>query len=174
MVDVNMNQLVETARGYNRVPYKWWTPDVEDEQACFCTDRFYTPQELMVRGVNCAALINILYISVFGVPAHGEQMYGTIWWGATLQIRELFREGESYPPGTLLFRRFRDLSDQGHLAMVTRGGMLIHAWSDTGVEEELIDEIHNCDRTRWPTGYFEFAVKPENWLKKTLVPDRWK
>ncbi|MCH9622046.1 MAG: hypothetical protein S4CHLAM20_14800 [Chlamydiia bacterium] len=174
MTVVDINQLLGIAREYKEIPYLLWISNVEDEQACFCTDRIYSKEELNKRGINCAAFINILYIRLFGLPAHGEQLYGIIWWGATLRKRELFHPELDYPPGTLLFRRFRDWTDQGHLAMVTEGGMLIHSWPVSGVEEEVIDEIHWCDREKFPNGYFEFTVKPGDWLKKTLVKDRWK
>lgn len=169
---VDTDKLLEIARGYKGIPYLRWSPGMDiKEQVFFCTDRIYTREELNKRGINCAALINMIFISLFGLPNRGDEMYGTIWWGNVLvpKIREVFHIGKDYPPGTLLFRRFRDVSDQGHVALVSDNGNLIHSWSSKGVVEEPVVEVHQT----YAEGYFEYAILPEDWLKKDFVFTRW-
>ena len=167
-----IEQLVKNSTQYKGIPYLQWSLG-QEEKKFFCTDRHYTLDELITRGIDSATLINIFYISLFGVPVRGEQLYDTIWWGYTLRIRQPFEQQKDYPPGTLLFRRYKSKERPGHLAMVTQKDILIHAWPESGVEQHLIKDIHWFDRQEYPTGFFEFAILPQDWLKPSLVKDRW-
>lgn len=182
-----VGKLIDFARTFLGVGWAMESPNIpggdEDLNVAFCNDRQYTARDLSDRGVSCSAFINILWIHLLGLPARGEKMWGIVWWGNALRNREFFDQNKTYPSGTLLFRRrsiwtksleMRKGSTHGHLAMVTDHGRLIHSWPTYGVKEVPIREIHWHDKTLYPNGYFEFAVLPENWLKKSLAQDQWK
>lgn len=87
-----------------------------------------------------------------------------------------FSVEEVYPRGTLLLRKYRDVKDQGHVAVVLDGALgpaspVLQSFSkkgyphtEPGVNAEFtVKESHDG-------GYYEYAVLPEQWLAAHEAP----
>jgi len=154
-------------------PYVWW----QDGESMFntlapfyCSEEPVSAEYVKQHGCNCAGLINIIAtLSNSLIPGFAEKDYyagGTYAWFEYLSKRGLLQPltMKSYPAGTLLFRKYRNPEDQGHVAILYTSGplleqKLLHSYAAAGIKiDSTVAESHN-----WvPEGYYEYAS--ENWL----------
>jgi hypothetical protein len=85
-------------------------------------------------------------------------------------LGEPFALSNTYPRGTLLLRKYRDVKDQGHVAVVLDGALgeespVLQSFAKGGYPETqpgvnadfTVKESHDG-------GYYEHAVLPSQWL----------
>ena len=134
------------------IPYIPWTPGETLYKDATPFWWFEGPppslETLVQEGCNCAGLMNLVF------RFHRKEVLGT-----TVEYFEGLHTKVSLPqslvdlePGTLLLRPFTNVEDQGHVAIVIKGGMMIHAWPEKGVCREAIYEnyfTHVCALKDW-------------------------
>ena len=127
-------------------------------------------------GINCAGLVNIMRLkNGKNIPGFGIYRGGTGMWDYYLNSKKLLEKFDiekQYPVGTLFLRRYRNVEDQGHLAVLygnngenVLDGDIIHSYNDehggrVGITK--LRDSHYCIAD----GYYEFICLPENWLYK--------
>jgi hypothetical protein len=153
------------------IKYTWWNEESGIDM--FYVDKIPEISEIRRIGINCAGLINIIrQKSGLTVPELKDSECEVR--GGTYHYYEYFEENKvleefdirkEYPEYTLLLRRYRDVYDQGHLAMIINKNEIIHAYA----EDELTGRvgITKLEDSHYymESGYYEYVVRPENWLK---------
>jgi hypothetical protein len=165
----------------NNTPYVWWC---EGETTATKPTPFYCrPTDVpnldfvKANGANCAGLLNLLsHIKGSTVPGLKANLWnagGTYVWHdylASIGVLEPFDPTKSYPKGTLILRRYEDVENQGHVAIIysepssdpshtVLDQQLFHSYPDAGV---AIDAKVKTSHDWHPAGYYEFAVP--NWF----------
>ena len=140
----------ELAIHFNRylgAKYTWWHNGMSiGEDAPFYSRNLGGPvpsdEEIHSKGICCAGLINIgrLVCGLSGLGGTYTYEYGVCW--------KILRDDSSIPPiGSVLFRKYKDECDQGHLAYVTDTTYIIHACDfspeETGVIRSSFTEWKN-------------------------------
>ena len=90
---------------------------------------------------------------------------------------EVFDYEKYYPLGTLLLRDYKDIIDQGHVAVICEHfkkdstkvlyGNIIHAYADKEEGKVGITDLgssHFYLTNKDGEGYYEYAILPKNWL----------
>ena len=157
------------------VPYEWWGGGDCESKAPMWAENGTVPNKDEIISCNCAGLTNlILRFSKKKIP-HTEfnGMGGTgAYANYYKDVYNKFDINIKYPIGTLIIRDFRDIDDQGHVAIIieNNGSQSKVLQSFTfknkypGVNiNYTLDESNKCDNIG--TNYYEFAVLPEHWLK---------
>lgn len=157
--------VINLAKLYLGIPYRWWDPNVSCYGECgpFWAFPGGVPSipRIQKEHLNCAGLLNIicrhLGVEIPGVAEHSYYAGGTYEWFVYLDRNKKLRpyvEGTEYPVGTLLLRRYRSEDDQGHLAFVYGQGKHIHSWPEGGVCVTPIEK-----------DYYEFVALPADWVQ---------
>lgn len=171
---MSIDDLRDYVDGLIGTPYTWWRGGTTlADGAPFWASSAPAPAAGDVRaaGCNCAGFINLL-CRLRGAPIAGltEGWYfagGTGAWAEALEPHlQPFDAGASYPAGTLLLRKYRDVEDQGHVAVLWSSGSVLkqrlaHSYIADGVAiNETVEMSHN-----WAAGgYYEYVCAPEHWL----------
>lgn len=148
--------------------------------------------EIKEKGTNCAGLTNLirrhLGLSIPGINKLDEYKYpgGTYAWFNYLERKgrlEKFDYTKSYPSGTLLLRNYKDINDQGHVAIIYAQhkdsvlfSKVIHSYpkewnlelgkTTPGV---TIDATVGQSHFGWfpeQCGFYTHVCYPKNWLVK--------
>jgi cell wall-associated NlpC family hydrolase len=150
-------------------PYVWW---IEGDSTTKADAPFYcrkvpTADIIKTTGCNCAGLINLLaHKQGLPIPGMREGYWyagGTYAWHHYLEdkgILEPIDTKKEYPTGSLLLRKYRDPKDQGHLAVLFTGGLLLeqrllHCHSKGGI---TIDDTVASSHSWLPEGYYEYIA----------------
>lgn len=162
------------------IKYTLWEGDHQstyDNSHPFYIDYIPDLDYIKKYGINCAGLVNILRLKTCGnVPGEGKWRGGTLsWYNHLKSINALvnFNINEDYPVGTLLLRNYRDIYEQGHLAVIYKkhknvpgsNYSIIHAFNgktQSKVVVSLIKDSHFIISE----GFYEYAILPNNWLYK--------
>ena len=165
------------------LPYVWWT-------GCDREDFHYydDPKDIKFvkkHGVACSGFVNLLmHKANITFPKSQHTNRGGTWfwfnyWKKKGKVRE-FDYTKKYPVGTILYRRWRNVKDQGHFAVLHSYnkkhpncllyGNIIHAYpydnkkgGQVGVSSLGVDHFYNYN-TSHPEGYYEYVVLPKDWL----------
>eukprot|EP00658_Telonema_sp_P-2_P041094 TRINITY_DN29391_c0_g1_i1.p1 TRINITY_DN29391_c0_g1~~TRINITY_DN29391_c0_g1_i1.p1 ORF type:complete len:224 (-),score=41.44 TRINITY_DN29391_c0_g1_i1:127-798(-) len=152
-------------------PYAWWTGGAIPIAAPMWAEDAPAPDPTSVASVNCAGLTNLMLRSVeqpLPWAEHtgrgGTAAYGEVY----ARSGVAFALGERYPRGTLLLRRYRNVQDQGHVAVVL---------DDAGASANVLQSFSYGHPSESPGvsasytveeshagGFYELAVLPEHWL----------
>ena len=178
-----VNDLLKFAKKLVGIKYTWWTGHEKKEDDFFyvnCIPKFKTLQN---RGIGCTGLINILRQSVGKPIPPSNSLFrgGTVFWYKYLKSKKLlkpFDYTKNYPLGTLFLRKYRNIDDQGHVAIYYKKnkkdptkllyGEIIHAYADDKhpaggqVGTTILGYSHFYGGGR--TGYYEYVITPTNWL----------
>ena len=169
--------------------YGWWTGGKLSTGPPFYADNAPPPEIAQVRNTSmlCAAIPNLMLRVVggrmpclsFTDPDCGRCCGGTGAYGRTFEhIGTPFSLEEDYPRGTLLGRKYRGVHEQGHVAVLLGVGAdapLLQSYSDCPTEPcPIVTPGVNANLTlreahdKLPFCKFEYAVRPEDWLKAAL------
>jgi hypothetical protein len=156
------------------VPYGYWSGMAipRDDSTPFYASHNTIPTRKLfeVQGICCTGFINLLR-RVMDLPVPGvddpTEIFpgGTGAWYKFLEpYLEPYDKSKVYPDGTLLFRPYKDFTDQGHIALV-HNNKTLHSYAyifephtvgtvDPGVSQTEI----------WHT-YYVYAAPPHAWLQ---------
>lgn len=157
---------------YKDIKYTWW-------RTGGCERMFYADDKEDIHsddvreiGINCAGLINLIrrQRGLFIPDLTDDQKKdgiirgGTYHWFMYFQQIDALTEfdiDKEYDVCTLILRRYKNETDQGHMAIIINKTDIIHAYAydtDTGIVgvTSLIDSH--------ASGYYEYAISPSHWL----------
>lgn len=136
-------------------------------------DIFYYPSiaplnQLRLQGINCAGFINLLiHYSGKEIPPSTQTDIprgGTGHWYHILSHNNVHQPNLSYPIGTLPFRKYRCIVDQGHMAVViSEINEVIHAYTYNTVPPggvgitPIVNHLMTSD-------YYDFTIAQEHWI----------
>jgi cell wall-associated NlpC family hydrolase len=144
-------------------PYVWWKGGPLPKGAPMWTENGPPPKAAVVRkeGTNCAGLTNLMLRSI-GKQVPHVKGYGQ---GGTAAYAEYYKKvatkfevDRKYPAGTLIGRYYKDVKDQGHVAVVLADGHVLQSIPKEGVNRTYTVQQSNGK------GYYDYAVLPEDWL----------
>jgi hypothetical protein len=189
------------------LPFRWYDPDVHT----FCGDDVFWCENSVApmadeiqknnKSIACTGLPNLLRrFRGLTIPGLGPKMRGKFadiyqacpggtgaWFAHLNQNKRLEKldMNKSYPKGTLLIARFKDIvKDQGHLAIVyddvdetknITNQNIIHATPTIDYKDRLNHKNHgqvkiepfiiSNELWKWDKiGYYKYVCLPENWL----------
>ena len=180
-----IDDILKYAKSLIGVKYTWWKcGSTSEKDHPFYVDKLPTKKYLKENGINCAGLINIMRLYSGGeIPEQYDEYVvrgGTRFWYNyfnTLGKLEVFDYKKYYPLGTLLLRDYKDIVDQGHLAVIYEHfkkdftkilyGNIIHAYADNEEGKVGITNLgssHFYLTNKDGEGYYEYAILPKDWL----------
>jgi cell wall-associated NlpC family hydrolase len=183
--------VLEYAETMIGVPYRWWNSgdSIESDDKFWASNDGYISREYINENdkcIVCTGLINLMRryrgLEIPGCDGFmgktGLRFPGTTYtWFRYLNKKgflESYSEYEEYPRGTLLIRNYKNVRDQGHVAVLIGNKQIIHACSDYNYDDSVREGIVDVGSTRideledvqsWLDGnYFTHICRPENWL----------
>lgn len=182
-----LERNIETAEAYlDKIigtPYSWWTGGTVPDGAPAWARNGEPPQPANVKGTSCfcAGVTNLARRAVgLEIPTLGNQNFDggiVAYFGATEAAPASFpRQGyferhgklrrfdleEARRPWTLIGRKYRNVRDQGHVAIVMRGGKVLQSY-DAGGGRPGINNNATLEQSH-DGGYYEVMVRAEDWL----------
>jgi hypothetical protein len=162
------------------IKYVWWLKEVILGNDCgpFWAVNAPIPQMARVQqeGICCTGVLNLirryLNLPVPGVREGDPMAGGTGAWEEFLAPSlQPIDPTQEYPEGSILFRRFHSFEDQGHIAILLKGGRLLHSYVHDPtpmpghVEPGCVIDASWKSSHEWnQNGYYEFVAPPSAWL----------
>lgn len=148
-------------------PYGWWGGgEIEHGHPMWAEDK-PIPDRSDIISCSCVGLVNlILRYCNKQIPYNKTSKGGTDAYADYYKnVYEMVNIEKRYPIGTLLIRGYRDIDDQGHVAIIVEDkgtqSKLLQSFTfqeDNGVNMKYtFEESHDGY-------YYEYAVLPENWI----------
>ena len=159
MCDKTIKKAIVKGKSYVGIPYGKWRGGPLSEKAPMWSSN--KPVTCEVKSASCAGLTNLMLRSI-NVPLPYSKRGGT---GGTLAYYDYYKDvaedfdiNKKYPEGTLIGRKYYNIEDQGHVAVVLKNGKLLQSYPNAGVTDNItIAQSHMGH-------YYEYAVLPQNWL----------
>jgi hypothetical protein len=161
----------------NKTKYTYWDPTKETyayDYPFYCKN-IPDISTIIKYGCNCAGLLNIIQLmkgqKVPGILTNNYYSGGTYLWFEYLNNGNYLEKidiNKLYPAGSLLIRRYRDVSDQGHVAIIYSSGslleqQLLHCYPDKGI---VIDKNINESHSWIKEGYYEYICV--DWFNRVI------
>ena len=164
-------------------PYDYWKGGENQKEAPMFAQNGEVPRQLDITSVNCAGLCNLMLRSIGKELPHLENKISI---GGTDAYFEYFKDksydfsiNNTYPMGTLLMRNYRDINDQGHLAVLLESKGKESLVLQSHVEGEyfkstnpgvnamytLKDSHNSFTDENGNACYYEKIVLPKDWLE---------
>jgi hypothetical protein len=136
-------------------------------------DRSPTIKDIEEGGTNCVGLINLISVALGNAPQSN--------WFEYLEkkdVLEPYVHGETYPQGTMIHRRYRDIEDQGHVGMVVSDTELIHSYMYVDPQQSFQEAIRTKDSNYVPGVTIEPIDKSHSWFEggtytHVCRPEHW-
>jgi hypothetical protein len=145
----------------------WLGGELSPDAPMWCADAPIDVSIIKQTSCSCVGLTNLMLRSLgVSLPRSASgSIGGTLAYGEYFRpMATLFDDQLKYPIGTLIGRHYRDLNDQGHVAVVIDNNRVLqsfalHAGGVTpGVNMNYsVPQSHNGN-------YYEYAVLPQHWL----------
>ena len=170
----NTEKAIEFGLSLIGTPYGYWKGGVNQVTAPMFADNNPLPPKNQITCLNCAGLVNLMLKSIGKkIPYNGEgSMGGTESYGEYYLYKSTtFNINKNYPIGTLLIRDYKDLNDQGHVAVIIEDKGKNSLILQSHVDGEYFKDTYPGVNTMYTLeesegdGYYEFAVLPEDWLE---------
>jgi len=155
-----------------RTPYDYWKGGNNQTNAPMFAKNGPIPDRNEITSVNCAGLINLI-IRYIGkeLPFKNDEIGGTSAYAYYYRgVAVPFDITNRYPKGTLIIRDYRDINDQGHVAIILDDngekalvlqshveGPFFESTSPGVNNKYTLEESHDGN-------YYELAVLPKDWL----------
>ena len=161
-----INDAINFGKSLVGIPYGWWSGGDCDIKGPMWAENGPVPKN--INSCNCAGLANLIlrYMNkelpyIENITIGGTLSYFTYY----ESVSEPFDIDKTYPIGTLLMRNFRDIDDQGHVAIIIENTGKISKVLQSHIDDTTngvnidysLEESHCGD-------YYEKIVLPENWL----------
>uniref|UniRef100_A0A6C0J9E8 Peptidase C51 domain-containing protein n=1 Tax=viral metagenome TaxID=1070528 RepID=A0A6C0J9E8_9ZZZZ len=174
-----MIQAIKYGMNLIGTPYGYWLGGENQECAPMFAKNGPSPNKEEITSLNCAGLVNLILRSVGKelpfVASNDKCIEYSI--GGTEAYAEYYKDKAikfnietNYPSGSLLIRGFRNIDDQGHVAIIIeekgKQSLILQSHVDGEFFESTtpgvnalytLEESHN-------NGYYEFIVLPKDWL----------
>lgn len=150
-------------------PYGWWYSGPLPAYAPMWTASGPAPSPGAITSTNCTGLTNLMLRSVGRQPPTDPNgWYGkggtAAYYARYYDVSERFNPTVRYPAGTLLIRNYRNNVDQGHVAVVTETGHVLHSFANCyGCSAPGVNASYTVAQSH-AGYYYELAVRPANWL----------
>lgn len=177
-METNTIKALEYGISLIGTPYEYWKGGETQKGAPMFAQNGLLPSREDIVSANCAGLCNLMLRSIGKeVPASGNTMGGTKAYFEYYKDKSYeFCIDNTYPMGTLLMRDYRDINDQGHVAVVleTKGKKSLVLQSNVEGESTspgvnaiyTLEESHKSFHDAQGNGcYYERIVLPEDWLE---------
>lgn len=174
----DIKAVLEYGKSLLGTKYVWWTKGTtkDDISPFYVVDECPPLAYVAEHGINCAGFVNLLCIYAGGnIPKPIEEgsrgsTVGWYDWFEKQGVLTPFNYTEEYPLGTLFIRKYRDVDDQGHLAVMyeksskTLEGLIIHAFA--GSTNKVATSTLGWSHYGWIPGipYYEYTVLPIHWM----------
>ena len=183
MLEENQQKAQEYLYKLIGTPYSWWTGGKVPDGAPAWARNGQVPPAADVKGTSCfcAGVANLARRAAdLEIPTLGNPDYdgGVVaYFGATDAAPAGFpREGyfekhgklrrfalqEARRPWTLIGRKYRNVNDQGHVAIVIPGGKVLQSYDEGGGKPGVNADV-TLERSH-SNGYYEVMVRAEDWL----------
>lgn len=174
------------------VPYKWWTgEDLRKDGEPFWSGGTSEVPLYRITSCSCTGLLNLIRRRYgLSIPGSNDTAYffpgGTYKWFQYLwqKLKQHGMEMEkidvtkNYPKGSLLFRPYSNIDDQGHVAIVfsdNKGTILnnslLHCYPDSAMIKTgfvrpgvTIDPEVRFSHGWKKEGFYKFVIQPHVWL----------
>lgn len=181
-IDDKVKEVFKYAKTLIGLKYTWWTGD--DREDFHYYDAPKSKTFIKKHGVACSGFVNLLmHKAGVNLPSSGKlwkHRGGTgFWYYKWKEQKKLkpFDYTKKYPLGTILFRKYRDVKDQGHFAVLYSYnkkhpdkilyGEIIHAYAEDEkggrVGTTILGYSHFWDMVG-TEGYYEYVIEPKDWL----------
>jgi hypothetical protein len=176
-----VKKILSYAKRLLGIKYTGWNMDIKDKNF-FYVEEIPSFESVQEKGITCTGFINILR-QVYGskIPESNSVRGGTVFWYKYFRknhLLEKFDYTKDYPLGTLFLRKYRNIEDQGHVAIFFKKyrkdptkllyGKIIHAFADESTGGYVGITTLGYSHFYGPNGkegYYEFAIAPQNWLQ---------
>ena len=154
------------------IPYDYWKGGDNQTTAPMFAINGPVPDGSEITSANCAGLVNLI-IRYIGkeLPYKNDGIGGTSAYAHYYRdVAVPFDIMNSYPKGTLIIRDYRDVNDQGHVAIILddngKKALVLQSHVEgtffesttPGVNKQYtLEESHDGN-------YYELAVLPKDWL----------
>lgn len=166
-----------------QMPYGWWLDGpVPDGAPAFAVNKRVPSIEwLMQQTIFCIGPINLARRHCGkAIPTAGNELYdgGTVaLWAFWSQFLRPFDIQKNYPHGTIIFRRFRDVNDQGHGAVILGNWRVLQSFDGNEPLKGTTDgpglnARYTADASH-AGGYYEYALFPPDWINHNVGKAAW-
>lgn len=179
-IENKVKKVMKYANTLIGLEYKWWTGNDRDDFHYY--DKPQSIPFIKKHGIACSGFVNLLMHEA-GVKlpkSIGKHRGGTgFWFQRFRKDKKLkpFDYTKNYPIGTLLFRKYRNVEDQGHFAVLYSKNKkhptkllysnIIHAYADDDKGGQIGISILGYSHfyeMGGEEGYYEYIVEPKDWL----------
>lgn len=172
-----MEEILTFAKSLIGIKYTLWEGGpLSNTLYPFYVNELPNIEYIKKNGINCAGFINVLRLKVGkDVPGSGDDRGGTLSWFNYFKdknLLEIFDCRKKYPLGTLFLRKYRSVTDQGHLAVlyeldknnVWYNNKIIHSYYQEDYGGRVGFSLLGKSHYYIPEGYYEYIILPENWI----------
>jgi hypothetical protein len=163
-IEIAVNIALGYAKGLQSlgVSYAPWKGDSIGSGSPFWIDDISPAiKDIKKGGANCIGLINLIVMALDNKSQSN--------WFEYLEkhgVLEPFEHGEVYPKGTMVLRRYKDLEDQGHVAMMVSDTEIIHSYMYIDPDQSFQEAIHSSESTYGPGVTIEPIDVSNSWFEK--------
>lgn len=192
-VDIKYIQdVLEYGESLKSIPYKWWEgDDLRKDGGPFWSGGTDEVPVTKIKSCSCTGLLNLIRRR-YGLSIPGTEDKSCVFPGGTFQWfqylsqkikshgneMERFDTSLKYPKGSLLFRPYSNISDQGHIAILfsdnkpnVLDNTLLHCYPDSAVMRPgliypgiTIDPEARSSHEWKKEGFYKFIIQPHIWL----------
>lgn len=156
-----MSKAIDYGKSLIGIPYgKWNGGNLSPGEPMWAENK---PPPPSISSVSCAGLCNLIlrYLGISLPYSQDGGLGGTLAYYQYYHSKNMvtpFDPEEEYPVGTLIGRKYRNIEDQGHVAIILQDNMVLQSFLGGGVNANYtLEESH----AGW---YYEYTVAPEHWL----------
>lgn len=162
-------------------PYDYWSGEEIQTGAPMFAENGAVPSQLDIISLNCAGLCNVMLRKIGKtLPYWVDTMGGTYAYARYYKDKAYkFNINNTYPFGTLLIRGYKDINDQGHLAVIIeekgKDSLILQSHIEGDFLKSTIpgvnamytlEESNNSFKDEEGNGcYYQMVVLPEDWLE---------
>ena len=158
-------------------PYKWWTGGkLQKGPPFYMVDKPPPSVEYIFQhGINCFGLINIFFRASDIETIQG----GTAkFYKEFKDISEKYDDNKNYPIGTIIGRNYKNIRDQGHVALCIGNDKIIEAYPSkidfketkpgVTISSMKVSNKEGAKVININDNYYTYAVTPDMYLSSTF------
>lgn len=147
-------------------PYQWWGGGNCEEYEPMWTLDEPVPKKENIVFCNCAGLLNLIHrynnkkIPYCSFSKGGTESYYIYY----QNVSEDFNINKIYPRGTLIMKNYKDIHDQGHVAIILE---------NLGLKSKIL-QSHIDNKTNGVTTFYDLETSHKNYnYQKAVLPENW-